>query len=53
MDIVRDASFKKKKRQKQVIISVAVAAAILAITLGVSKLKPAAPSVEWGTRTSG
>ena len=49
MDIVRDASFKKKKRRNQIVITVAAVLAVLGITLGVSKLKPAAPSVEWGT----
>ncbi len=49
MDIVRDASFKKKKQRKQIVFSVAAVVAVLGITLGVSKLKPAAPSVEMGT----
>jgi HlyD family secretion protein len=49
MDIVRDESVKKKKRRKQVIISVVAVIAVLGITLGVSRLKPAAPSVEYGT----
>jgi multidrug efflux pump subunit AcrA (membrane-fusion protein) len=49
MDIVRDASVKKKKRQKQTVIIVAAVIAVLGVTLGVSKLKPAPPSVEFGT----
>lgn len=49
MDIVRDASFKKKKQRKQIVFSVAAVVVVLGITLGVSKLKPAAPSVEMGT----
>jgi HlyD family secretion protein len=49
MDIVRDASVKKKKRRKQVMLTVIAVFAVLGITLGVSRLKPAAPSVEYGT----
>src|SRR5215813_15320344 len=49
MDIVRDASVKKKKRQKQTLIVVMAVIAVLGVTLGVSKLKPAPPSVEFGT----
>jgi hypothetical protein len=49
MDIVRDESVKRNKRRKQVIISVIAVIAVLGITLGVSRLKPAAPSVEYGT----
>jgi HlyD family secretion protein len=49
MDIVRDASVKKKKRQKQTVMIVVAVIAVLGVTLGVSKLKPAPPSVEFGT----
>jgi len=49
MDIVRDASVKKKKRQKQAAMIVVAVIAVLGVTLGVSKLKPAPPSVEFGT----
>jgi multidrug efflux pump subunit AcrA (membrane-fusion protein) len=49
MDIVRDESVKKKKRQKQTIMIVAAVIAVLGVTLGVSKLKPAPPSVDFGT----
>jgi HlyD family secretion protein len=48
MDIVRDASVRKKKRQKQTAMIVVAVVAVLGLTLGVSKLKPAAPSVEFG-----
>lgn len=48
MDIVRDASVKKKKRQKQTLMIVVAVVAVLGVTLGVSKLKPAPPSVEFG-----
>jgi HlyD family secretion protein len=49
MDILRDESVKRKKRRKQVILTVIAVIAVLGITLGVSRLKPAAPSVEYGT----
>lgn len=49
MDIVRDESVKRKKRRKQVILTVGAVIAVLGITLGVSRLKPAAPGVEYGT----
>ncbi len=49
MDIVRDASVKKKKRQKQTVMIVVAVIAVLGVTLGVSKLKPAPQSVEFGT----
>jgi HlyD family secretion protein len=49
MDIVRDASVKKKKRQKQTAMIVVAVIAVLGVTLGVSKLKPAPQSVEFGT----
>jgi HlyD family secretion protein len=49
MDIVRDESVKRKKRRKQVLMTVGAVVAVLGITLGVSRLKPAAPSVEYGT----
>jgi hypothetical protein len=49
MDIVRDASVKKKKRQKQTAMIVVAVIAVLGVTLGVSKLKPAPVSVEFGT----
>jgi hypothetical protein len=42
MDIVRE-DFAKNRRRKRVILAVAGAAGILVITLGLSRLKPAAP----------
>lgn len=49
MDIVRDESVKKRKRQKQAAMVVVAVIAVLGATLGVSKLKPALPSVDAGT----
>src|SRR5215471_20706174 len=49
MDIVRDASFKKKKRQKQTVMIVAGVLAIAGVTLGVTRLKPALQSVDINT----
>ncbi|MGC2695311.1 MAG: HlyD family efflux transporter periplasmic adaptor subunit [Candidatus Angelobacter sp.] len=49
MDIVRDESVKKKKRRKQTAMIVAAVIAVLGVTLGVSKLKPALQSVDMGT----
>ena len=49
MDIVRDESVKKKKRQKQTVMIVVAVIAILGATLGVSKLKPALQGVDEGT----
>jgi RND family efflux transporter MFP subunit len=49
MDIVRDESVKKKKRQKQTAMIIVVVIAVLGATLGVSRLKPALQSVEFGT----
>ncbi len=49
MDIVRDESFKKKKRRKQTAIIVIAVIAVLGVTLGVSRLKPALQSVDAGT----
>lgn len=49
MDIVRDESYKKKKRQKQILATVGAVVALAAITFIISGLKPAAPSVEYAT----
>ncbi|HZI56600.1 MAG TPA: HlyD family efflux transporter periplasmic adaptor subunit [Verrucomicrobiae bacterium] len=49
MDIVRDESVKKKKRQKQIAMIVVAVIVVLGATLGVSKLKPALQSVDGGT----
>ena len=46
MDIVRDEKFKRNKQRKRVMMAAVAVVAGLAITLGVSKLKPAAPTVE-------
>ncbi|HKD82962.1 MAG TPA: HlyD family efflux transporter periplasmic adaptor subunit [Candidatus Angelobacter sp.] len=49
MDIVRDATFKKKKRQKQTVMIVVAVLAVAGVTLGVSRLKPALQGVDFGT----
>src|SRR5690348_14828520 len=49
MDIVRDESVKKKKRQKQIAMIVVAVIAVLGATLGVSKIKPALQSVDGST----
>ncbi len=49
MDIVREESVKKRRRLKRIVISVLVLIAFLGITLGVSRMKPAAPSVDTST----
>lgn len=49
MDIVRDESVKKRKRQKQTAVIVVAVLAIAGATLGVSKMKPALPSVDVNT----
>ncbi|HEV2175753.1 MAG TPA: efflux RND transporter periplasmic adaptor subunit [Terriglobia bacterium] len=48
MDIPRESQA-RKKRIRRIIYAVAGVAAITTITLGVSKLKPAAPEVDGGT----
>ena len=48
MDIARP-DLKRQKRRRQILIMLAVVVAVVAATIGVSRLKPAAPSVEWGT----
>ncbi|HKF45255.1 MAG TPA: HlyD family efflux transporter periplasmic adaptor subunit [Thermoanaerobaculia bacterium] len=48
MDIVRE-DFAKKKRQRRFLMGGAGVAAILLITLGLSRLKPAAPTVDKAT----
>ena len=48
MDIVRE-DFAKKKRNRRYILGGAGVAAILLITLGLSRLKPAAPTVDKAT----
>jgi len=49
MDIVRDESVKKRKRQKQAAMIVVAVIVVLGATLGVSKLKPALQAVDIGT----
>lgn len=49
MDIVREESVKKRRRLKRIVITVVVLIAVLGITLGVSRMKPAAPSVDTST----
>lgn len=48
MDIARP-EFKKQKRRKQIIVGAVAFVALAAATYGVSRLKPAAPSVERST----
>ncbi|HYL92340.1 MAG TPA: HlyD family efflux transporter periplasmic adaptor subunit [Alphaproteobacteria bacterium] len=49
MDIVRDESVKKKRRQKQMMMYGLAVVVVLGITLGVSRLRPADPPVEFST----
>jgi len=49
MDIVRDDSVKKKKRQKQVAMIVVAVIAVTGATLGISRIKPALQGVDFGT----
>src|SRR5262245_15055539 len=48
MDIVRE-DFAKKKRQRRILVAGAGVAALLLITLGLSRLEPAAPTVDKAT----
>ncbi|HEX6880147.1 MAG TPA: HlyD family efflux transporter periplasmic adaptor subunit [Terriglobales bacterium] len=48
MDIARP-DFKEKKRRRQIIIGAIALLFIVAVSIGVSRLKPAAPTVERGT----
>jgi len=48
VDIVRE-DIAEKKRKKRILLAGGAAAVVLLITLGLSRLKPAAPSVEKGT----
>lgn len=48
MDIIRE-DISEKKRRKRIVLAAGGAAAILLITLGLSRLKPAAPTVEKST----
>ena len=49
VDIKRDPAILKKKRMRQSALAVAGVIAIIMVTIGVSKLKPAAPEVERST----
>jgi len=48
MDIARP-EFKRQKRRRQAVLIVIVVLVVVALAVGVSRLKPAAPSVERGT----
>ena len=48
MDIIRE-DVSEKRRKKRLVLAAVGAVAVLLITLGLSKLKPAAPSVEKST----
>lgn len=48
MDIVRE-DHSRERRRKRILLMAVAAVALLAITLGLSRLKPAAPTVEKGT----
>src|SRR5271167_355720 len=48
MDIARP-EFKTQKRRRQIMIVAAIVVGVVAVSVGVSRLKPAAPSVERGT----
>jgi HlyD family secretion protein len=48
VDIIRE-DLSAQRRKKRILLAVAGAAAVLLITLGLSRLKPAAPTVEKGT----
>jgi biotin carboxyl carrier protein len=49
MDIVRDESVKRKKKRNRILLAAVVILAIAAMTMAVSRLKPAAPTVESAT----
>ena len=49
MDIQRSASVAAAKRRRRIIISVLAVIFIAGVTLGLSRLKPAAPTVERST----
>jgi len=48
MDIARP-EFKTQKRRRQIVFAAAAVVVVVALTIGVSRLKPAAPVVERGT----
>jgi HlyD family secretion protein len=49
VDIARSPEFKLQKRRRTIILLAAAIVAVVALTIGVSRLKPAAPLVERGT----
>ena len=49
MDIARSPEFKTQKRRRQIAFLAAAVVVVVALTIGVSRLKPAAPLVERGT----
>jgi len=48
MDIARP-EFKQQKRRKQILFGAIALIVLVAVTVGVSRLKPASPEVERGT----
>jgi HlyD family secretion protein len=48
MDIARP-EFKTQKRRRHIMIAIAIVVGVVAVSVGVSRLKPAAPTVERGT----
>jgi hypothetical protein len=48
MDIARP-ELKQQKRRRQIILGAVLTVFVVAVSIGVSRLKPAAPSVERGT----
>jgi HlyD family secretion protein len=53
MDVPRGGKAKSKKRTRKIIYAVVGVAALAAITYGLTKIKPAAPTVEGGTSWKG
>ena len=49
VDIARSPEFKLQKRRRQIAFLAAAVVVVVAVTIGVSRLKPAAPLVERGT----
>ena len=45
----RSSRIQDQKRRRQIILAAIVIVAVVAVTIGVSRLKPAAPTVERGT----
>jgi HlyD family secretion protein len=49
VDIARSPEVKKKKKRRQILLAALAVLAIVAVTIGVSRLRPAAPGVERAT----